>query len=234
MKHPRLSRRNRDLKIYVLRRVLLQLLGYGAWLAVFWFGAMSYNDAHQTYPPHRRMVGWRLAVLMLAAAVTGFFLFRLWRLISLRRMEGTVIDARLSRGYTASSDPGAGNPVDYDFRLYTYLVIQTPKGKQRRLRFEQKPGFYLYYYPGTYVCRLFGFSYPIRDPARSAAPEKKEGRIGQDPHDDLSAGHLCIACGYLNNRSAEEPCGRCGHSLVDAEAFRNDDPDAETRGKDTV
>jgi hypothetical protein len=140
-------------------------------------------------------------------------------------MEGVILEAGIARGYTSSRDPGASNPVDYDFREYTRLVIQTPNGKRRRIRFEQKPGFYLYYYPGTYVCRLPVFPYPLRDPQRSGEPPRGESRLGEKANDDLSGGYLCIACGSLNNRSLSEPCGRCGHSLVDPKEFwKHDSP----------
>ena len=207
---------NRDLKGYVLRRRLFQIVGYLLWIAAFAMGAWSYNDAHQTYPPHRRIIGWKLAIWLAVAAVAGFFLLRLWRFFTLRSVEGVVVENRLSHSYTHSADPGAQNSVSYDFRLNTYLVIRDESGKRRRLRFEQKPGFYLYYYPGTRVCRFAGLPYPVRDPnSVTEAPRRKRG---EGSHDDLSEGFLCVACGFLNNPSADTPCGCCGHSLVDPKA----------------
>lgn len=202
--------RNRDLKWYTARRLLLQLTGYTLWLAAFWFGAQGYNDAHQTYPPNRRIVGWRLAIWMLAAVVIGFFLFRIWKLITQRGLEGEIVESKISHSYTSSADPGAGNSINYDFRLHTSLIIRDGRGKRHRIRFEQKQGFYLYYYEGTYVRRFSGLPYPIRWPDQNPAiPEGKEN------HDDLSGGYLCAACGNLSNYRLDEPCGRCGHSLID-------------------
>lgn len=203
---------NRDLRRYVARNLLLRLGGYAVWIAVFWLGAKGYNDSHQTYPPEQRLEGWRMGLWMLAAAVIGFFLFRLWRFISQRGMEGQIESVRLSRSYTSSTDPGVGNPINYDFRVNTYLVIRNKRGKRRRIRFEQKQGFYLYYYPGGYVRRFAGLPYPIRDPRRIPTVEGKGSN-----HDDLSKGYLCVACGNLNNHSLAEPCGRCGYSLIDPE-----------------
>ena len=222
----RLPEKNRDLKRYVLRRRALQVIGYLIWLGMFGVGAWLYNDSHQTYPPHRRIVGWRLAVWMLVAAVVGFFLFRIWRFFTLRNLEGVVVHSGLSHSYTSSADPGAANPLDYDFRLNTYLVIRDAKGRKHRIRFEQKPGFYLYYYAGTHVCRFSGLPYPIRNPRRSCAPER--GLEKKHSHDDLSAGVLCVACGNLNNRDCNQPCGRCGHSLIQAEDVWNDFEKQET------
>ena len=201
---------NRDLRRYVARNLALKLMGYALWVLAFWLGARSYNQSHQTNPPERRIVGWRMAVWMLASVVIGFFLFRLWRFVTQRGMEGRIEEARLSRSYTTSTDPGAGNSINYDFRMHTYLVIRNRRGKRRRIRFEQKQGFYLYYYPGCYVRRFFGLPYPIRDPRQIPSAE---GR-GEN-HDDLSRGYLCAVCGNLNNHSLKEPCGRCGHSLID-------------------
>ncbi len=225
----RIPEKNRDLRLYVLRRRLLRLTGYALWLAAFGFGAWFYNDSHQTYPPQRRIVGWRLFFWMLAAAVAGFFLFRLWKFFTQRRVEGVVAESGLSHSYTSSADPGAGNSVNYDFRLNTYLVIRDEKGKRHRLRFEQKPGFYLYYYEGTHVCRLSGLPYPVRDPRCVGAPARRRSEGVRDPHDDLSGGYLCAACGNLNNRNLSEPCGLCGLSLVDpAELWQ----DPETKKDD--
>ena len=211
----KLPSRNRDLKIYVLRRRMLQLAGFAIWLTTFGLSAWLYNDAHQTYPPQRRIVGWRLVLWMTVAAVIGFFLFRLWKLFTQRGFEGTVIRSGLSHSYTPSGDPGAGSSINYDFRLNTYLLIRTEKGKKRRIRFEQKPGFYLYYYPGTHLCGFSGLPYPIRDPHRACAPQSEPTAAKTErSHDDLSGGYLCVACGLLN-RELAAPCDRCGHSLVD-------------------
>ena len=223
--------KNRDLRRYVLRRRLLQLSGYLLWLAVFWFGAQGYNNSHQTYSPDRLILGWKLAVWMLAAAIVGFFLFRLWRFITQRGMEGQVEKSGLAHSYTSSGDPGGGNSVNYDFRLHTRLVVRDSRGKRRRLRFEQKAGFYLYYYPGTQVCRLSGLPYPIRNPEQTGSPREEFGQ-GKTAHDDLSNGYLCAACGNLNNHSLSEPCGLCGYSLVDpAELWRCGENKATDKGE---
>ena len=209
-----IPKKNRDLSVYVWRRRILQLLGYALWLTAFWLGARAYNDSHQTYPANQRIVGWRLAVWMGAAVVIGFLLFRIWRWFSGRGLEGEIVKSGLSHSYTSSADPGAGSSVSYDFRAHTYLVIRDKRGRLHRLRFEQKSGFYLYYYPGTYVRKFAGLPYPVRDPMRICRPSGNGVGLG-DPHDDLSRGYLCVACGSLNNHSLDEPCGRCGHSLID-------------------
>lgn len=215
----RLPRRNRDLRRYVLRRRALQLTAYGVWITAFLVGALSYNAARTTYPPERLILGWRLVLWMGGSILLGFFLFRIQRLFTWRAIEGRVERSGLSHSYASSSDPGAASSVSYDFRLNTYLVLRTPSGKLRRIRFEQKEGFYLYYYEGSYLCRLSGLPYPVCDPSRSNRPTEEDARH----HDDPSSGYVCVACGRLSP-TLSEPCPKCGLSLVDpCEVFGEED-----------
>ncbi len=207
----RIPKENGDLRRYVLRRRCLQMFGYLLWTAALVYGAIAYNAAHATYPPHRLILGWKLAVWIAAVLVSGFFLFRVPGMIKGRGFVGTIKRSSLAHSYTHSADPGAADPVDYDFRLHTSLVVQTEQGKRRRVRFEQKPGFYLYYYEGTRICKLSGLPYPLRDPASVTSTEDGNRKTHGD---DLSGGHLCVACGRLN-RHLEQPCTGCGLSLID-------------------
>lgn len=210
-----IPRRNRDLRRYVLRRRLFQILAYLLWLTGFLVGILSYNAGY-AYNPNRQLSFWHILVWLVGAAALGFLLFRIWKLFTNRALEGVIEDSGLSHTYTSSADPGAANPVNYDFRLHTYLHVRTSKGKLRRVRCEQKPGFYLYYYPGTYLCRLSGLPYPVCDPHRRCTPKRRHLEGAEDPHDDLSGGYICAACGFLN-QSLDENCGRCGLSIVDPE-----------------
>jgi len=209
-----IPKRNGDLRAYVLRRKWMQVVAYLVWIAVFLAGALVYNAAHQTYPPEKLMLGWRLLLWMLISAASGFFLFRIYRLLTDRTFEGRVERSGLSHTYTSSADPGGANAISYDFRLHTYLVIRTDSGKKKRIRFEQKPGFYLYYYEGSYLCHLSGLPYPVCDPSRACRPEKRKRRGVEERMDDPSEGYVCAACGFMN-KSLDEPCDRCGHSLID-------------------
>ena len=139
---PRIPERNRDLRRYVLRHRLLRIAGYLLWLAAFWGGAMVYNQSHQTYTPDRLITGWKLGVWMLAAVLIGFFLFRIGQMLFDRPFTGVIVRSSLSHTYTPSDDPGTLRSMTYDFRLNTRLIVRTDAGKKRRLRFEQKPGFY--------------------------------------------------------------------------------------------
>jgi len=216
MKKCRIPRSNRDVVRFVRRRKLRRIGGYALWLALFGFSAWFYNDSHQTYPPEKRMVGWRLALLMFIAAVTGFFIFQIWKFFFGRTVEGRIVDADLLHTYTTSEDPRAAKVLNYDFRDHTHLTIQTAKGKKKRLRFEQKTGFYLYYYPGSHICRFSELPYPICDPARRCKPEGEESSVARAArwhHDDLSNGRMCAACGFLNR--GDQICEKCGLSLID-------------------
>ena len=155
----------------------------------------------------------RLVLWMLVGAVTGFVVFQIWRFMFHRTVEGHILEAAISHSYTPSADPGAVKSLNYDFRDNTYLVIRTDKGKKRRIRFEQKPGFYLYYYPGSYLCRFAELPYPICDPNRQCKPEGEEIPSARKHHDDLSKGRMCAVCGFLNR--GQELCDCCGLSLID-------------------
>lgn len=215
----KLPPRNRDLKRYANCRKLLRVLGYALWISGFGFGALYYNSMHQaSHTYHRPIVGWKFAIWISAAVILGFFVFRVEKLFTQRQLEGTVVESSLSHSYTPSADPGVGNRLNYDFRVNTYLIIRTDQGKRRRIRFEQKAGFYLYYYPNTRICRFSGLPYPLAAPNHSHNSNKKKH------HDDLSDGYLCVACGFLNNHDLSLPCGSCGHSLIDpTEAWTESD-----------
>lgn len=206
---PTIPERNRDLRRYVRWHRFLRLAGYLLWLGIFLLGALSYNNAHQTYPPERLMIGWRLLLWMLIGAASGFFLFRIGQMLTDRSFEGTIVRAKLSRGYTSSKDPGS---MSYDFRLHLRLLVRTADGKKRRIRIEQKPGFYIYYYEGSRICHYAGLPYPISNPENHPMPPSREGQT--KPPDDLSGGYLCAACGSLNG-SLAGGCSDCRHSLID-------------------
>ncbi len=222
----RLPKKNRDLRMYVLCRRGLQIGGYLLFIAAFYFGADAYNRAHTTYPPHRLIIGWRMAVWILSAVLLGFVLFRIWKLFLDRSFEGVVEKSGLSHDYTASADPGVANPVSYDFRLHSALVVRTPNGKKRHIRFEQKPGFYLYYYEGTHICHFAGLPYPVHDPDRTCRPPLRSDGA-EEAFDDLSGGVVCVACGFMNKR-ADVPCGNCMHSLIDPRELWGDQKNDQT------
>ena len=210
---PRIPERNRDLRRYVLRHRLLRIAGYLLWLAAFWGGAMVYNQSHQTYTPDRLITGWKLGVWMLAAVLIGFFLFRIGQMLFDRPFTGVVVRSSLSHTYTPSDDPGTLRSMTYDLRLNPRLIVRTDAGKKRRLRFEQKPGFYIYYYEGSQICHLSGLPYPVCNPTGHPQPPRP-ALEEKDPYDDLSGGVLCAACGRLNPNAASV-CVRCMHTLID-------------------
>ena len=194
----KIPKNNTDLRRHILRRDLGRVLGFLLWVAVLIGGAVAYNNNHQTYPDYRRMVGWRMALWVVLAVFFGFFIFRMWKFFTDRPCVGTVVTSGLSHSYTPSPDPGAMNGVDYDFRTNTALRVRLDSGKLRRLRFEQKPGFYLYYHEGERVAKLRGLPYPV-----NLDPTAKNGCV-------------CSACGAWRREKAPH-CEACGMSLIDPE-----------------
>ena len=185
----------RDLKRQVFCRDALRILGFVAWVAVWLCGAASYNLNHQTYPPERRMEGWRFWLLMGIIAAIGVVMFRLWRLFLDRGFRGTVECASLSRSYSSADESlvaGSGN----DFRLNTRLRVRRSNGRVRRIRFEQKNGFYLYYREGEELVHFHGLPYPT------------------NTNPDAVHGCVCSLCG-AHSPDLGERCEACGLSIID-------------------
>ena len=185
----------RDLRRYTRIRTLRRILGYVLWLAVWIGSVISYNRNHQTYPDHRRFVGWRLGLVLAVIVLSGFVLFRLWKLITNRTQCGLIERSGLSRSYSASNDPGASR-TDYEFRLNTALVIRKKNGKTKRFHFEQKEGFYRYYHEGNRVVRFRELPYPL------------------NLNPDAPHGYVCSACGFWQKTYTPQ-CGNCKLSLID-------------------
>lgn len=198
----RLPVQNRDLRRYVLKNDLRRAFLFATWLIAWFFGAHAYNMKHQTEPPERRVVGWKMLVWLLIGTAIGFVLFRMWKFFTQRPICGTVIRAGLSRTYTHSEDPGAASGLEYDFRLRTALTLQLPNGKKRRLRFEQKTGSYFYYGEGARLIRLRGLPYPVNT----------------DPN--APYGYVCAACGRMYTTRPEK-CEVCGLSVIDPKDLQN-------------
>lgn len=192
---PRIPHRNRDLRKWVVWNSCLRAVGFVVWCTLFYLGAWSYNQNHQTYPPERLILGWKLLVLMGIALISGLLVFRIWRLFTLRPLSGTVERYSNSRGYSASDDSGAIGG-HYDFRIYTVLHVRTESGAIRRIRFEEKNGFRQYYHEGERIVRLRGLPYPVN---ADTSAEK---------------GCVCALCGTFSEKPTET-CAVCNRSIVD-------------------
>ena len=201
--------KNRDLRQYVRMKKLVRCLLALLWTGLLISGAIAYNQAHRTYPPERLIVGWKFALLVVIAVVSGMLLFRLPKLFFDRSFEGIVERSGLSHSYSQSADPGSS---EYNFRLNTVLWVRKPDGTRKKIRFEEKPGFFLYYHEGTRVCHFPGLPYPLADISGLETPSSKSS--GADTREDRPLGnYLCVACGRLR----KEPgiCDACGLSVID-------------------
>ena len=192
----KLPKRNRDLARYALKKDIRRGILYALWLVAWVVAAYAYNANHQTYPPERLLLGWRLAFWMLGGVTLGFCLFRCWKFFTHRTVRGDVLYSGLSHTYTHSESPGVASSLEYEFRLRTALILRTPSGKKRRLRFEQKIGSYHYYNDGEKLIRFHGLPYPVN----------------LDP--DAPHGYVCAACGRMY-RNLQEKCDVCELSLID-------------------
>ena len=192
---PRIPRGNRDLLQYVIGRATLRIAGWAAWLVAFWMGAQSYNQNHLTYDESRLMLGWKLWLWMAIGAVSGFLLFRLWRFFTQRPVRGKVERYSTVHG-SGAGESQDGRESDSEFRINTVLLVRTEKGKRRRLVFEQKHGFYLYYHEGNRIEKLGGLTYPVN----------------LDP--DAESGRVCAVCGAFSSKDTTV-CAACRRSLID-------------------
>ena len=195
----RIPKKNRDLRRYVLKKDIRRIAFYILWMGLWYLGAFLYNYNHQKYPPERQMLGFKLFLWMLASAVIGFFLFRIWSLFTDRSYCAVIIRSGLSQTYEGSKDPGLHNAADYDFRLNTALQLEKEgSGKKKNLHFEQKLGFYFYYYEETRIVKLHGLPYPIA--IDHIHPDAKP--------------RVCVACGLMATEHTDR-CAACFHSLID-------------------
>ncbi len=191
-----------DLRRFVIRRRILRIGGSILFTAAWISGAVMYNYNHQTYPPYRRIIGWKMLLWIIAGMVIAAFLFKLPQMLSDRTRVGTVRYSGLSHSYTSS--PDAAGTRAYDFRTNTALSLQLDNGKRSRLRFEQKNGFYMYYREGERLVKFAGLPYPIN----------------LDP--DATHGCICAACGRWGAKKAPR-CEACGLSLIDVKDLKEDE-----------
>ena len=162
--HPKIPARNRDLRQLVLRRRLTRIGLYLLWLALLAVGVLRFNAGHERHP----MPAWQLAFWLGGGAVLGFLLLRMWVLFTDRSFIATVTRSGLSHGVRGD-----------DFRLNTAIrLIDSATGKRRRLRFEQKEGFYLLYHEGVRICKLSALPYPLPDPRTVARTARSAWSAG--------------------------------------------------------
>ena len=191
---PRIPTQNRDLRLLVWRTAIARTIGFAVWVTLLILGAHSYNQNHQTYPPERQIIGWKMALWIAIAVVSGFFIFRLWKFITERPFVGTVETYKHARSYSPSPNGVFGG--ESDFRINTALRVRTDKGKLRRIRFEQKNGFYQYYHEGNRIAYLRGLPYPI-----NLDPNGKDG-------------YVCASCG-AHTAEWQDTCPACNRSMID-------------------
>ena len=205
--HPKIPVRNRDLRQLVLRRRLTRIGLYLLWLALLAVGVLRFNAGHERHP----MPAWQLAFWLGGGAVLGFLLLRMWVLFTDRSFIATVTRSGLSHGVRGD-----------DFRLNTAIrLIDSATGKRRRLRFEQKEGFYLLYHEGVRICKLSALPYPLPDPRTVPAP----GTSASNATDNHSDGAFCVVCGHVNPRG-DSQCEVCRHSLIRPEDLFGADVDS--------
>ena len=212
---PRLPSRNADLARTVRRGRALRLLLFAGWVAILTLAAVFFNNSHRgSVLP--LIVGWRMWVWVAFALLSGALLFRFFSLFSDKAFEGEIIRSSLAHTYAASEDEKNADETA-NFRVQTVLRVRCTDGKIRKLRFEQKPGFFLYYHEGNRVCKFAGLRYPLADPESLPAPPRPQKTADEDTTGktiaDLSRFSVCVFCGHFY--PTPTVCENCGHSLID-------------------
>ena len=190
----------KDLRRYVFKNDCKRVLLFALWILLWCVAVVYYNRQNASSIASRPLSGWRLWVLLAAVTVIGFFLFRIWKFFTDRAFSGVILSSDNLHDYSPSKDPSTTGALRYEFRLNTAILVRDDNQKKHRLRFEQKDGFYTYYYEGTRVIHLRGLPYPIRT-------DEKEG-------------YICAACGRIH-ATLQSHCDVCSHSLIDPKDLEN-------------
>lgn len=204
-RRPRIPERNRDLRTLVRRRALTRIALYLIWLAALTVGVLRYQAWHTLHP----MKPWQTALWLCGGAVVGCFLFRVQSLFIDRTTVGRITRSGTSHGIKGD-----------DFRINTAIrITDEQSGKHRRLRFEQKNGFYALYQTGTRVCKFPLLSYPLPDPETlSPIGENGEQADGKTNRATDQGGTLCVVCGLVSRADpTADRCPACRHTLLNPE-----------------
>ncbi len=210
-----LPSRNTDLLRRVRRTRARRLLLFAGWVAVLVLAAVFFNNSHRgSVLP--QITGWRMWVWVAFALLSGALLFRVFSIFTDRPFEGEIIRSSLAHTYSAS-DGEKSEDETANFRVQTALRVRCTDGKIRKLRFEQKPGFFLYYHEGNHICKFAGLRYPLADPASmpplthplKTADEDTTGKTVVDP----SRSYLCVCCGHFY--PTPTVCEDCKLTLID-------------------
>lgn len=202
---PHIPERNRDLHALVRRRALTRIALYLVWLAALTVGVLRYQAWHTLRP----MKPWQTALWLCGGAVVGCFLFRVQSLFTNRTTVGRITRSGISHGVKGD-----------DFRINTVLrITDEQSGKRRRLRFEQKNGFYALYQAGTRVCKFPLLPYPLPDPETlSPIGEREEKADGKTNSKTDQGGTLCVVCGLVSGADpTADRCPACRHTLLNPE-----------------
>lgn len=212
---PCLPSRNADLTRYVIRHRVLRVLLFAAWVTVLVLAAVFFNNSHKgSVLP--QISGWRMWIWVAFALLSGALIFRIFPLFTEKTFEGEIIRSSLAHTYAFSDDEKNADETA-NFRVQTALRVRCTDGKIRKLRFEQKTGFFLYYHEGNRICKFAGLRYPLADPNSipplthplKTADEDTTGKAVVDP----SRSYLCVHCGHFY--PTPTICEDCKLTLID-------------------
>lgn len=212
MKKYKIPEKNRDLLRYVRNRRIKSLVGYAIYIAVFVAAYIFYinDERYMGISPLMTLI---FALIVL---ISGFFIFRIGKLLCDRSFTGQIRTISFSRDYGRGMNRRASLSIDY----HTYIIITTKNSKGRKKRiliplFDD--GYDGYYSEGDTVVYFGGSNYPL-----SLESERK----GE---------HICAVCGVRRNDKEDKLpdidryfdaelglyfCRCCGKSLINVEDLK--------------
>lgn len=196
---PRIPERNRDLRVLMRRRALTRIALYLVWLAALTVGILRYRAWHTLHP----LKPWQTLLWLGGGAAVGFFLLRMQGLFTDRPIIGRITKSGTSHGVKGD-----------DFRINTVIrITDEQSGKHRRLRFEQKNGFYALYREGTRVCKFPLLPYPLPDPETLSPIGEPDENKNKGKTDGSSA--FCVVCGTVDRTDpTADRCPACHHTRL--------------------
>lgn len=194
MKKYRIPKENRDLETYAFFNRACKLLACALYIALWFIGYAVYLQK----PLSKPLEWWAMLIFASVVVVSGWFIFKVGKIITGRSYIGRICDERIKRTYGRGITRDGKQAFDY----HTYVKYRLDGGKKRKKSIMLKlfdDGYDMYYRRGDTVIVFGGLNYPI------CVESERRGE------------HICTVCGVKSyDRDGDgRVCRCCGHTLID-------------------
>lgn len=194
MKRYKIPGENRDLRVYAFFSRFLRLFAYVLYIALWFIGYAVYLQK----PLSKPLEWWAMLVFAFGVALSGWFIFKLGKIITGRSYVGRICDERIKRTYGRGIARNGKQTLDY----HTYVKYRLDGGKKRKKSIMLKlfdDGYDMYYSNGDTLIIFGGLNYPL------CVESEQRGE------------HICTVCGVKSYdcRGDGKRCRCCGHTLID-------------------